>query len=66
MDVLALDKRTLQQIQKPTLLIHGKDDQVIPLETSLHLLHQLPDVELHVFSRCGHWTQIEKIKSFCQ
>ncbi|WP_027414978.1 alpha/beta fold hydrolase [Aneurinibacillus terranovensis] len=44
---------------------HGREDQVIPLqETSLKMAQLLPNVELHVFSQCGHWTQIEKTKEF--
>ncbi len=42
-----------------TLLIHGRDDRVIPLDTSLRLLRLIERSRLHVFGRCGHWTQIE-------
>ena len=27
-------------------------------------LHLLPDADLHVFARCGHWTQIERAAEF--
>lgn len=66
-EALALSEEELQQIAQPTLLIHGREDRVIPLaETSWRLLHLIPDAQLHVFSRCGHWTQIEQTKPFCQ
>lgn len=39
--------------------MHGRDDQVIPLQTSLTLLTLIPDSQLHVFGQCGHWAQIE-------
>jgi 2-hydroxy-6-oxo-octa-2,4-dienoate hydrolase len=42
-----------------TLLIHGRDDRVIPLDTSLRLLRLIERSRLHIFGRCGHWTQIE-------
>lgn len=65
-DALALTEEALKGIDKPTLLIHGREDRVIPLEqTSWKLAHLLPNAELHVFSQCGHWTQIEKTKPFC-
>lgn len=47
-----------------TLVVHGRDDQVIPLENALQLLRTVPDVRLHVFGRCGHWTQIEHAEEF--
>lgn len=56
---LAVDDDTLRGIDNETLLIHGRDDVVIPLSSSLHLLEQLPLADLHVMAACGHWVQIE-------
>lgn len=65
-DALALSEEALKSITIPVLLIHGREDRVIPLEhTSYKLVKLLPNAELHVFSQCGHWTQIEKTKPFC-
>ncbi|MCW2760860.1 MAG: 2-hydroxy-6-oxo-2,4-heptadienoate hydrolase [Marmoricola sp.] len=62
---MALTEDELASIQTPTLLIHGRDDQIIPLEaTSQRLLHILPSADLVVFHRCGHWTQIERAEDF--
>jgi pimeloyl-ACP methyl ester carboxylesterase len=47
-----------------TLVVHGRDDQIIPLDNALALLNTVPDVRLHVFGRCGHWTQIEHAEAF--
>mgnify|MGYP000514699684 CR=1 FL=1 len=47
-----------------TLVVHGRDDQIIPLENAFTLLRLLQDVQLHVFGRCGHWTQIEHATAF--
>jgi 2-hydroxymuconate-semialdehyde hydrolase len=49
-----------------TLVIHGRDDQVIPLQNSLTLAQWIPSAQLHVFGRCGHWTQIEHTARFNQ
>ncbi len=66
LDALALREEELKSITHPTLLIHGREDRVIPLEhTSWKLAQLIPNSELHVFSNCGHWTQIEKTKPFC-
>ena len=51
-------------IGAPTLVVHGRDDQVIPLQNSLDLLRLIDDAQLHVFGRCGHWTQIEHADEF--
>ncbi|WP_045520680.1 alpha/beta fold hydrolase [Neobacillus niacini] len=67
LDALALPADEIKQIQHQVLLIHGKNDIVVPYkETSLRLLEILPNSELHVFSNCGHWTQIEKKDEFSQ
>nr|BBH92138.1 2,6-dioxo-6-phenylhexa-3-enoate hydrolase [Thermogemmatispora argillosa] len=63
-DDLAAYEDRLTEIQAPTLLIHGRDDQIIPLSTSLKLLHAIPRAQLHVFGQCGHWTQIEHTRDF--
>lgn len=63
-EALAATADQLASIQAPTLLVHGRDDRVIPLETSLTLLQRLAHPELHVFGECGHWTQIERREEF--
>ena len=47
-----------------TLIIHGRDDRVIPLDNAWQLLQIINRAQLHVFGRCGHWTQIEHAKAF--
>jgi 2-hydroxymuconate-semialdehyde hydrolase len=47
-----------------TLIVHGRDDRVVPLANSYKLLDLINDSELHVFGRCGHWTQIEHTHRF--
>ena len=54
----------LRKISKETLIVHGRDDKVIPLENSYRLLQLIDRSQLHVFGRCGHWTQIERADDF--
>jgi pimeloyl-ACP methyl ester carboxylesterase len=64
-DDLALTEDELAGITAPVLLVHGRDDRVVPMhDTSLALLDRLTDVRLHVFGRCGHWTMIERGAEF--
>lgn len=52
------------QIRQPTLITWGRDDRVVPFETGLLPLFQMPHVELHVFGACGHWPMIERKAEF--
>ena len=61
---LAITAEEVREIATPTLLIHGREDKVVPLAVSITMLDLLPNADLHVFSRCGHWTQIERADEF--
>lgn len=54
----------LGEIANPVLVIWGRDDRFVPLDTGLRLMAGLQDAELHVFSRCGHWAQWEHAEKF--
>lgn len=64
-DALAFDNAELKSIKNETLIIHGRDDLIIPLSNSIKLNQLIDNSQLHVFGRCGHWTQIEKTDDFC-
>lgn len=61
---LAITADEVRAITTPTLLVHGREDKVVPLAVSVTMLDLLPNADLHVFSRCGHWTQIERADEF--
>lgn len=65
-DAMAHPEADVRAIAAPTLIVHGRDDKVIPLRTSLTLLDWIDDSRLHVFGRCGHWTQIEHTAAFSE
>jgi 2-hydroxy-6-oxonona-2,4-dienedioate hydrolase len=54
----------LEQIQTPTLVIHGRDDRTVSMENSLRLVSQIPNSRLVLFNRCGHWAQLEHSAEF--
>ncbi|RFS84254.1 alpha/beta fold hydrolase [Actinomadura spongiicola] len=58
------DLESLPGIEVPTLLVHGRDDRVVPFENSLFLLSAIPDSRLVVLNRCGHWAMIEHAAEF--
>jgi pimeloyl-ACP methyl ester carboxylesterase len=64
-DDMALSDDELRAMQTPILLIHGVKDEVVPVETtSMRMVQLLPNADLVVFGRCGHWTQIERAADF--
>lgn len=63
-DALASSDQDIRAIRHETLLLHGRDDRVVPLETSLRLNQLIEPSQLHVFGRCGHWVQIEQNQGF--
>lgn len=63
---LASAEEDIRALPHETLILHGRDDRVIPMATSLKLLSLIPRSQLHVFARCGHWTQIEHAARFAQ
>ncbi len=63
-DALASDPAAIKALPHDTLIIHGRDDRIIPLSSSLSLHQWIDRSQLHVFGRCGHWTQIEQAAGF--
>lgn len=58
-DAMASPEHDIRALPHHTLVVHGREDQVIPLSTSQTLAAWIPRSQLHVFGQCGHWTQIE-------
>ncbi|WP_112425845.1 alpha/beta fold hydrolase [Thermogemmatispora tikiterensis] len=50
----------LSRIRHPILILHGRFDRIVPLESSIWLLQHLQAAELKVYDRCGHWIQLER------
>ncbi|MFI0400485.1 MAG: alpha/beta fold hydrolase [Thiolinea sp.] len=63
-DAMSSPLADIRALAHHTLIIHGRDDQVIPLQNAYDLVDLIEHSELHVFGQCGHWTQIEHAQSF--
>jgi pimeloyl-ACP methyl ester carboxylesterase len=59
-----LSAEVVQRIETPTLLVHGRDDQVLSAEISWNMARLFPRADLHVFHHCGHWAQLERTGEF--
>jgi 2-hydroxymuconate-semialdehyde hydrolase len=58
-DNMESDEQDIKNIKNDTLIIHGREDKVIPLQNSIRLNQLIKKSQLHIFGECGHWTQIE-------
>jgi len=58
--MMASDEEDIKKIKHKTLIVHGRNDMVIPVGNAYKLFDLIDDSQLHIFSKCGHWTQIER------
>lgn len=65
-DAMVSPEAAIRALPHQTLVVHGREDQVIPLANSLKLAGLIPRAQLHVYGQCGHWTQIEHAARFAQ
>lgn len=63
-DALAVADDELAQLTHETLIVHGREDAVVPPTTSHRLFGLIPASQLHLFGRCGHWVQVEHADRF--
>ena len=65
-EALASREEDIRALPHETLVVHGREDHILPLSNSLTLAQWIQRSQLHVFGRCGHWTQIEHAARFNQ
>lgn len=65
-DAMTSPEAAIRALPHETLVVHGREDQVIPLANSVTLAQWIPQAQLHVFGQCGHWTQIEHAARFAR
>jgi 2-hydroxymuconate-semialdehyde hydrolase len=66
LDAEALPIHGLQAIENDVLLIHGREDRVVPPDASLTMHKLLKNSQLHMIGKCGHWTMMEHPTRFRQ
>ncbi|RFS82020.1 alpha/beta fold hydrolase [Actinomadura spongiicola] len=62
--IRGVPEERLRTIDRPTLVVHGREDGVIPVELGWRLAREIPSADLHVFGHCGHWVQLERHAAF--
>jgi len=63
-EMLTFSPAELARLDVPTLVVHGRNDAIVPIECSYYLAEHLPQADLFVINKCGHWTQIEQAPKF--
>jgi 2-hydroxymuconate-semialdehyde hydrolase len=61
---LLLAPERIASIGARSLVVHGRNDKVIPPANGVRMAELLPDADLHLFARCGHWAQFERAADF--
>jgi pimeloyl-ACP methyl ester carboxylesterase len=54
----------LGRLAAPVLIAWGQDDRAAPLDIGIRMVRELPNARLVLFSRCGHWAQVERAREF--
>jgi pimeloyl-ACP methyl ester carboxylesterase len=60
MESLNMPPSILAKLPHEVLIFHGRQDRIVPLDTSLYLIEHLKHAELYVLDRSGHWAQLER------
>jgi len=63
-ELSGVPEKIAASIALPTLILHGREDRVIPVEMGLRLGRAMPNAQFHMFGRCGHWVQAERFDDF--
>ena len=54
----------LPKLKAKLLAVWGMDDRFGALDVGLQLTRMVPDARMHIFTKCGHWAQVEHADAF--
>ena len=54
----------LQEVQVPTLIVHGAEDRLVPVAWARLAHERIRGSQLYIIAGCGHWPQREKPEEF--
>ena len=57
-------RERLREIQVPALIVHGREDLVVPLEQGEELHRGIAGSRFVVLENCGHWPFVERRAEF--
>ncbi len=62
--VKGFPEAAIARIEARTLVLHGREDRVVPPACGQLLARAIPQADLHLFGQCGHWVQTERRADF--
>ncbi|MCB1666735.1 MAG: alpha/beta hydrolase [Porticoccaceae bacterium] len=66
LDALRLPEEEIAKVKHPVMMVHGTEDAIVPVDCSFRAQKLLENADLHVYSKCGHWTMFERPYEFGQ
>jgi pimeloyl-ACP methyl ester carboxylesterase len=63
-DAMSVSEDEIRALPHKVLIVHGREDKVIPVSNSYKLMELIDNADLSVFSHCGHWSMIERTADF--
>jgi 4,5:9,10-diseco-3-hydroxy-5,9,17-trioxoandrosta-1(10),2-diene-4-oate hydrolase len=59
-------RHELHKVTAHTMLVWGAEDRAGALDVGLLMLRAFANADMHIFSKCGHWAQVERREEFNQ
>ncbi len=56
----------LETIKVPVRIVHGRFDRMVTVEQALMLMGYMPQADLVILNRCGHWAPYERPEDYVQ
>lgn len=66
LDALVVPRSDLEHLACPVLLIHGREDRMVQVDSSIYLAENLPEARLEILENCGHWVMMERRERFLE
>ncbi len=63
-EVRAIPEKMLRNVKHKALILHGREDRLVPHARAIDMHEWLENSELVSFGKCGHWVQIEREADF--
>ena len=54
----------LPRVVAPALVLWGMDDRAGALDVGLLMTRAMRNAQMHIFTKCGHWVQVEREEEF--